>query len=146
MTVASPASPSIKRLPWGRVALIALVAAIGAAIVNVVVYLLAGALGVDWSFVVPQMGMPIPVMAPLMASLIGVGLGMIVLAALNVFTAQPVRWFTWVALLGGLASFGGPLTIPGVPASVLVTLIVMHCVAITFAVVTPRLLSGGRAR
>ena len=146
MTTVSNTASYNARLPWSRVGLIAVIAMLGAAIVNVVVYLLAGALGVDWSFVVPQMGMPIPVMAPLMASLIGVGLGMAVLAALNAFTAQPVRWFTWVALLGGLASLGGPLTIPGVPTGVLVTLIVMHIVAITFAVMTPRLLSSGQAR
>lgn len=146
MTVASTASASIQRLPWVRVALVALVATVGAAIVNVVVYLLAGALGVDWSFVVPQMGMPIPVMAPLMASLIGVGLGMLVFAALNAFTAQPVRWFTWIALVGGLTSLGGPLTIPGAPLDVLATLVIMHIVAVTFAVMTPRLLNVRQAR
>jgi hypothetical protein len=146
MTVASTASASIQRLPWVRVALVALVATVGAAIVNVVVYLLAGALGVDWSFVVPQMGMPIPVMAPLMASLIGVGLGMLVFAALNAFTAQPVRWFTWIALVGGLISLGGPLTIPGAPLDVLATLVIMHIVAVTFAVMTPRLLNVRQAR
>lgn len=142
MTSVSTKPLPTHRLPWSRLGLIALVAMLGAAITNVVVYLLAGAIGVDWSFVVPQMGAPIPVMAPLMASLIGVGLGMIVFAALNAFTHEPVRWFTWVALVGGLFSLGGPLTIPGVPLAVLLTLVLMHIVAVTFVVLTPRRLSA----
>jgi hypothetical protein len=126
--------------------LITLVAMLGAAITNVVVYLLAGAIGVDWSFVVPEMGAPIPVMAPLMASLIGVGLGMALFAALNAFTQQPVRWFTWFALIVGLLSLGAPLTIAGAPLDLKLSLVAMHIVAVAFTVLTPRLLSARAAR
>ncbi len=146
MTAVSKPSSSNTRLPWSRVGLIALTATFGAAIVNVVVYVLAGALGVDWSFVVPQMGAPIPVVAPFAASLVGVGLGMVVFAALNAFTAQPVLWFTWVALVAGLASLSGPVTIPGVPFNLMLTLMLMHVVAITFSILTPRWLGAASER
>lgn len=132
--------PTVQRLSLGRLGLTALIAMIGAAIVNVLVYFVAGAAGIDWNFVVPQMGAPIPAVAAGAASLVGVGAGMLVLAVLNVLTREPVRWFTWVGLVALLVSLASPLSITGAPIGLVVTLELMHVVAGLFAVLTPRIL------
>jgi hypothetical protein len=136
----TPVRPTTQRLSLGRLGLTALIAMVGAAIVNVLVHFVAGAVGIDWSFVVPQMGAPIPPVAAGVASLVGVGAGMLVLAVLNALTREPVRWFTWVGLVALLVSLASPLSITGAPVGLVVTLELMHVVAGLFAVVTPRVL------
>ena len=123
-----------ERLAWGGLLLAVVVAAVGAAVANAIVYFIASALGfVPQDVAVSPDGAPLGVVAVVVASVVGaVGAG-IVLAALNLFLRRPVPVFYVISAIVLVLSFITPTNISGAPLAMILTLEVMHVVA---AVVT----------
>ena len=128
-TVQNPPVRSEERIVWGRLVPAGLLAALVAAAANAVVYLVAVAAGaMPQDVVVNGQG---PVTLPVVAttSAFGAVAGTIVYALVVRFTRRPVRVFRVVAAVALVLSFAGPFTIPGAPAAMIATLLLMHVVA-----------------
>ena len=106
-----------------------LLAALVAAAANAVVYLVAAAAGaMPQDIVVNGQG---PIALPVVATMSAFGAvaGTVVYALVGRFTRRPVRVFRVVADVALVLSFAGPFTIPGAPAAMIATLLLMHVVA-----------------
>jgi hypothetical protein len=114
----------------GRIPLAGLIAALGAAAANAIVYLIAAALGqMPQSYIVPGGGMPITVLQPIISSTVGAIGATIVFALLARFTSRPITIFRIVALVVFILSFGTLLGLPGAPVGMVIALGLMHVVA-----------------
>jgi hypothetical protein len=119
------------QIAWGRLPIVALVAAVATALVNTLVYYAASALGAIPHRVI----LPAPVNGPLsvglvvVASLVGVLAAAIVFAVIGVAARRPVRLFRIVATVALVVSLLMPATIPGAPVSMILSLMLMHVVA-----------------
>ncbi len=123
------------RLAWGGLLLAAVVAAVGAALANVVVYFVASVLGLlPQSVAVSPDGAPLSAGAVMIASVVGaVGAG-VVLAVLNLILRRPVPVFYIVSAVVLVLSFITPTSISGAPLAMVLTLNFMHVVAAVVAV------------
>ncbi|KPV49883.1 hypothetical protein SE17_30120 [Kouleothrix aurantiaca] len=122
---------SAERVPTGRLWLLALAAAGIAAVVNLLIWLLAGMINIPLNV---QMGGPEAPVVPLSAgpvivmSVVPAIAGAALLWLLGRVTARPFRWFTIIAVVVLLLSLAGPLLLPVALANKLV-LSLMHVVA-----------------
>ena len=131
MTNVAPLPNSAERVPAGRLWLLALAAAGIAAVVNLLIWLLAGMINIPLNV---QMGGPEAPVVPLSAgpvivmSVVPALAGAALLWLLGRITARPFRWFTIIAVVVLLLSLAGPLLLPVALANKLV-LSLMHVVA-----------------
>jgi len=115
---------AFKRLLW-----VVPLAAVSAAVANAVVYFVASALGaMPQDFVVQGSG-PITLAPVVFSSLIGAAGATVVFAIVALLARRPIRTFRIVAAVVLVLSFATPLTIPGAPLSMILTLELMHVVA-----------------
>ncbi len=124
---------SYPRLPG-----VALLAALGAAVANTLVYFAASALGtISQGVLLPSpMGVShLTVELVATTSVIGTVGAAIVFAVIGLFARRPVRVFRIIAAVVLVLSFAMPATVPGVPVAMRITLGVMHLVAWAVSVV-----------
>ena len=115
---------AFKRLLWAGP-----LAAISAAVANAVVYFVASALGaMPQDFVVQDSG-PITIAPVVFSSLIGAAGAILVFAVVALLSRRPIRTFRILAAAALVLSFATPLTIPGAPLAMILTLELMHVVA-----------------
>ena len=110
----------------------ALLAALTAAVANALVYFAASGLGfIPQSILVPTPSgeHPLTVAPVAVSSLVGAIGAAIVFAIIDLFARRPVRLFRIVAAVVLVLSFAMPLTIPGAPVAMILSLEVMHVVA-----------------
>ena len=118
------------RVAWGRLVLVALLAAVAAAVANGVVYLAAAAAGAMPQDVVVNGQGPITLPIVAAASVQGAVAAAVVYALLCRFARRPVRVFRVVAAVVLVLSFVTPFTIPGgAPVPMILALEAMHVVA-----------------
>ena len=102
-----------------------------AALFNVTVFLGASAVGImSQEIVVPGRG-PITLGAVASVSFVPAILGAGLLALVGLLTRRPVGTFAVVAAAVLVLSFVPPFTLPGVPAAMIMALLLMHLVAAT---------------
>ncbi len=115
---------AFKRLLWAGP-----LAAVSAAVANAVVYFVASALGtMPQNFVVQGSG-PITLAPVVFSSLIGAAGAAVIFTVVALLARRPIRTFRIVAAVVLVLSFATPLTIPGAPLSMILTLELMHVVA-----------------
>ena len=130
MVAANPTTNQTERIDLGRLWWASLLAGLGAAVANVVVYLIASAAGaIPQTVLIPGMNMPITVVPVILNSFVPAILAGALLALLNRFARRPVRIFRIIAVVLLLLSFVNPFTIPGAPMAMILTLNFMHVVA-----------------
>jgi hypothetical protein len=133
------------RVGFGRLAVAALVAAIVAAVADVVVYSVGRASGV--SMVMPYVwGKPpsvLPISIVVSFDLLTAILATITFALLVKFTLNGVRVFQIASVPVLLLTFAGPLTLPQTDISTKATLMAMHVVAAAAIVVVLSVLGKG---
>ncbi len=120
------------RIAYGKLPWVALLAALAAAVANALVYFAASGLGfIPQSILVPTPSgeHPLTVAPVAVSSLVGAIAAAIVFAIIGLFARRPVRLFRIVATVVLVLSFATPLTIPGAPAAMILSLEVMHVVA-----------------
>jgi hypothetical protein len=135
---------SEERVAWGRLVSAGFLAALVAAAANAVVYLVAAAAGaMPQDIVVNGQG---PITLPVVATMSAFGAvaGTGVYALVGRFARRPVRVFRVVAAVALVLSFAGPFTIPGAPAAMVATLLLMHVVAAAVVVGLLTTLARGR--
>lgn len=128
-TVQNAPVRSEERVAWVWLVPAGLLAAIVAAAANAVLYLVASVVGaVPQDVIVNGQG---PITLPMVAatSMFGAVAGTIVYALVGRFVRRPVRVFRVVAAVALVFSFAGPFTIPGAPAVMVTTLLLMHVIA-----------------
>lgn len=121
-----------ERVGYGRLPGAALLAALAAAVINAAIYFAASGVGfVSQNVLVPTPGGEQSLTASLVViSSIAGAIGATVVFALIVALAwRPVRLFRIVATVVLLLSLAMPLTIPGAPLSMVLSLEVMHVAA-----------------
>jgi hypothetical protein len=115
---------AFKRLLWATP-----LAAVAATVGNAIVYFVASALGaMPQDFVVQDSG-PITVTPVVLSSLIGTAGAAVIFTIVALLSRWPIRTFRIVAAVVLVLSFATPLTIPGAPLSMILTLGLMHVVA-----------------
>jgi hypothetical protein len=121
-----------ERIAYGKLPWVALLAALTAAVANALVYFAASGLG----FILQSVLVPTPsrehslTVAPVVvSSVVGAIGGAVVFAIIGLFARRPVRLFRIVATVVLVLSFATPLTIPGAPVAMILSLEVMHVVA-----------------
>jgi hypothetical protein len=130
---------AFKRLLW-----IVPLAAVSAAVANAVVYFVASALGaMPQDFVVQDSG-PLTLAPVVLSSLIGAAGAAVIFTLVALLARRPIRTFRIVAAVVLMLSFATPLTIPGAPLSVILTLELMHVVAAV--IITGMLTTLARAK
>lgn len=118
-----------ERVAWSRLVPAGLLAVLVAAAANAVVYLVAAAAGAMPQDVVVNGQGPITLPMVVATSVFGAVAGTAVYALVGRFARRPVRVFRVVAAVALVLSFAGPFTIPGAPAAMVTTLLLMHAVA-----------------
>ena len=132
VTAASGKAVRAEGISWKRLPLVVLLAAFGAAVVNAIIYLVASGLGlIPQSVLIPVPGgeEPLTVALVLIGSVVGAIGAAMVFALVGALAKRPVRMFRIVAAVALVLSFASPLTIPGAPLSMVLTLEVMHVAA-----------------
>lgn len=128
MAVIKRAKPSIGRI-WRN----GIFAAVTAAIVNAILFLVGSAIGAFPSNVlIPAMAgpaMPLTLIPVIIMSILPILVATLVYTILSRVTGNPNRWFNILAALVFVAMFFTPFTIPGAPMLMIVFLEVMHIVA-----------------
>lgn len=123
---------SSEGIAWKRLPFAALLAAVAAAIANVLVYFIASGVGfIPQSFLIRMTSGEMPFTVGLVAitSVVGAVGAAIIFAVIGLFVRRPVRLFRIVAAVVLVLSFAMPLTIPGAPLAMILSLEVMHVVA-----------------
>jgi hypothetical protein len=121
-----------ERIAYGKLPWVALIAALTAAVANALVYFAASGLGfISQSVLVPTPSGEHPLtVAPVVASSVVGAIGAaIVFAIIGLFARRPVRLFCIVTTVVLVLSFAMPLTIPGAPVAMILSLEAMHVVA-----------------
>ena len=143
-TVQNAPVRSEERVAWGRLLPAGLLAALVAAGANAVVYLVASAVGAMPQDVVVNGQGPITLPVVAATSVFGAVAGTVVYALVGRFARRPVRVFRVVAAVALVLSFVPPFTIPGAPAAMIATLLLMHVVAAAAVVGLLTTLARGR--
>ena len=136
-----------ERLALGRLWWAAPLAAAAAALANAVVYggaEIAGALPDSVLVDSPTGREPLGLKAVLFASVMGAVGAAVVFALIGQFSRRPIRAFRIVAAVVLVLSFATPLTIPGAPLSMVLTMELMHVVAAAVIVGLLTTLARGR--
>jgi Family of unknown function (DUF6069) len=123
---------SNERIAYGMLPWVALLAALTAAVANALVYFAASGLGfIPQSILVPTPSgeHPLTVAPVAVSSLVGAIGAAIVFAIIGLFARRPIRLFRIVATVVLVLSFAMPLTIPGAPVAMILSLEVIHVVA-----------------
>ncbi|MDX1990775.1 MAG: DUF6069 family protein [bacterium] len=134
---------SVNTVPQERIAAPAkvwqtgLLAAVIASVANVVVYLIASALGIEFNITPPDVPAPPFVLVVIFATTIGILLGTFVFTLMPRFSQRPISTFRIVAIVALVLSFAQPfmLTTGMIPTSepvaisTVLTLEVMHVIA-----------------
>ncbi len=118
-------------ISYGRLPVVALLAALAAALANALVYFAASGLGtISQSVLLPSpMGMSsLTVGLVVITSAIGAIGASIVFALIGLFARRPVRLFRIIAAVVLVLSLVPPATVPGVPVAMRLSLVVMHVV------------------
>lgn len=119
-------------IAWSRLPLAVLLAAVAAVAANSLIYFTASALGfIPESVLIPTAGGESPLTVGMVAitSVIGAVGAAIVFAGIGLFSRRPVRLFSIVSIVVLVLSFATPLTIPGAPVSMVLSMETMHVVA-----------------
>ncbi len=119
-------------IAWKRLPLAVLLAAATAAVANSLIYFAASALGfIPESVLIPTAGgeSPLTVGMVVITSVIGAVGAAIVFAGIGMFARRPVRLFRIVSIVVLVLSFATPLTIPGAPLAMILSMEVMHVAA-----------------
>jgi hypothetical protein len=117
---------------WGRLPLVALLAGLAAALANTLIYYAASGLGfIPQSVLISSPGgeAPLTVAPVAISSFAGAAGAAAVFAIIGLFSRRPVRLFRIVAAVVLALSFATPLTIPGAPVAMILSLEVMHVAA-----------------
>jgi hypothetical protein len=121
---------SNERIAYGRLTWVTLLAA--TIVVNVLIYFAASGMG----FIPQSVLIPMPsgehhltVASVVVSSVVGAIGAAIVFAIIGLFAPRPVRLFRIVAIVVLVLSFAMPLTIPGAPVPMILSLEVMHVAA-----------------
>ena len=125
------------RVAWGRLVPAGLLAAVAAAVANALIYFAASGLGfITQGFVIRMMSGEMPFTVGLVAitSVVGAVGAAVAFGVIGLFAQRPVRLFRIVAVVALALSFAMPLTIPGAPVAMVLSLEVMHVVACTVIV------------
>lgn len=124
--------PTVTGISWTRLLWAAPLAAFAAAVANTLIYFAASALGlISQSVLISTAGgeSPLTVGMVAIASIAGAFGAAIVFAVIGIFSRRPVRLFRVVALVVLVLSFATPLTIPGAPVAMILSMEIMHVVA-----------------
>lgn len=105
------------------------IAALGAVIINAILFFIADVAGVWDDILIPPSDEEMFIVPVMFASIVGITGGTIVFALLNQFSKNPIRIFQIVAVIVLLFSFTNPLTVPDADLPFILTLEVMHIVA-----------------
>ena len=119
-------------ISYGRLPGVALLAALAAALANALVYFAASGLGIISQGVLlpsPMGFSPLTVGLVVITSVIGALGAAIVFAIIGLLARRPVRLFRIVAAVVLALSLVPPVTVPGVPVAMRLSLAVMHVVA-----------------
>jgi hypothetical protein len=119
-------------ISWKRLPPMALLAAFGAAVVNALVYSAASGFGlIPQDVLVPAPGgeQPLTVASIVIGSVVGAIGGAGVFALIGMLARRPVRKFRTIASVVLVLSLATPLTIPGAPLSMVLSLEAMHVAA-----------------
>lgn len=112
----------------GRVFQAGLTAAVLAAVVNALIYLIASSMGFFPSSVLTPVGQPFSIAPVIIVSVIASLGAALVYALLVRFVSNPNRIFLWVAAVVFVFMFFNPFMLKGAPAGMLVSLEIMHVV------------------
>jgi hypothetical protein len=116
----------------GRLPAVALLAALAAAVVNAGIYFAALGLGLipeDLPVPTPGGEQPLTVVPVVVGSATGAIGAAVVFAVIGLFSRRPVGLFRIVSVAALVLSFASPLTIPGAPLSMVLSLEAMHVAA-----------------
>lgn len=119
-------SARTESIAWNRLPVAALVAAGASAVVNVLIYLIGGALGAFPGDVFIQPGQTLTIVPVIISSIIGAIGGTAVFAALARFTRRPITLFRIIAAVMLVLSFVTPFSISGAPVAMIIALELMH--------------------
>ena len=115
----------LRRLWWAS-----LLAGVGAAAANTLIYVIASAAGaMPQTVLVPGVNQPIGLMQVIPNSFVPAILAAGFLALLNRFTRRPVRYFRIIAAVLLVLSFANPFIIPDAPLAMILVLELMHVIA-----------------
>jgi hypothetical protein len=117
---------------WKRLPPVMLLAALGGSVLNAIIYSVASGLGlIPQSILVPAPGgeQPLTVALVSIGTVAGATGAAMVFALVGALAKRPVRIFRIVAVVVLVLSLAGPLTIPGAPLSMVLSLEVMHVAA-----------------
>ena len=117
---------------WKRLPPVMLLAALGGSVLNAIIYSVASGLGlIPQSILVPAPGgeQPLTVALVSLGTVAGATGAAMVFALVGALAKRPVRIFRIVAVVVLVLSLAGPLTIPGAPLSMVLSLEVMHVAA-----------------
>ncbi len=120
-----------ERVAFGRLLWVVPLAAISAAVANVLVYFVGVATGaISLSVLFPSVAgeSPLTVGMVVATSVVGAVGATVVFALVGRFSRRPIRTFRIVAAVVLALSFIPPLTIPAVPISMVLTMELMHLV------------------
>ncbi|MCX6046205.1 MAG: DUF6069 family protein [Chloroflexi bacterium] len=106
-----------------------IMAAVIAAVVNGILFLIGSAAGAFPSSVITPMGVPITIGAVVLMSAVGVLVGTLVYTIFSRFSARSGRWFTIVAVIVLLLMAYSPFSLAGAPTLMILFLEIMHLVA-----------------
>lgn len=121
-----------KGIAWRRLPLAVLLSAVTAVIANSLIYFTASAMGfIPESVVIPTAGGESPLTVGIVAitSVIGAVGAAVAFAVIGLFARRPIGLFRIVAVVVLVLSFVTPLTIPGAPLAMVLSMEVMHVVA-----------------
>lgn len=118
-----------RRVAWGRLIPVGLLAAIVAVGANAAVYFVAAGAGAMPQDVLANGRYPVTLAPVAIMSAFGAVAGSLLYALVGRFVRRPVRVFRAAALVALLISFVWPFTLPGAPISMIVVLCLMHVLA-----------------
>lgn len=126
------------RISYGRLPLVALIAALSAAVANALIYYAVSGIGLipqGFSVPTPYGQAPLTMVQVVVSSAVGIIGATMVFAVIGWFARSPVRPFRIIATAVLALSFAGPATIPGAPVTMVLALGVMHVVVWAASVV-----------
>jgi len=104
------------------------IAAIVAAVVNAILFILGSAAGGFPASVLTPMGVPIMLTAVLLMSIVPILIGTLGYTILSRITTNPGRWFTILTVIILIVMFVTPLQLAAAPILMVVLLEIMHLV------------------
>ena len=130
MVAANSTPTQTEEIILGRLWWASLLAGVGAAAINAVIYVIASAAGaIPATVLVPGLNLPVTVVPVVLNSFVPAILAAIFLALLQRFARRPIRLFRIIAAVLLVLSFANPFTIPGAPIAMILVLDLMHIVA-----------------